>query len=182
MMNKKIILALIFLTSIILGLIIIDKRESFPIKNDIVLRDDGLLYRIGSKISFTGRVIDTVQKRIMEYDVVNGMKNGEFLLYYPNGNVEIFGHIESNKYTGKWYYFYPDGQLESEGYFKDDNAYLIWRWYYRNGSLKEEGSYVKGMKEGSWKSYNLDGSVKTKIIYHKDEIFSQVDYDTKKSS
>jgi antitoxin component YwqK of YwqJK toxin-antitoxin module len=181
-MNKKIIIGLIFLASIMFGLIIIDRHEIAPIKNEIVLRNDGLLYKSGSKITFTGRVIDTVQRKIMEYDVVNGIKNGEFILYYQNGNVEMYGHIIDNNYTGKWYYFYPDGQLESEGYFKDDKAYLMWKWYYKNGSLKEEGIYVNGMKEGKWESYNPNGSLKTKIIYRKDEILNQIDFENTKSS
>ncbi|GBD86718.1 MORN repeat variant [bacterium BMS3Abin03] len=120
---------------------------------------DTLIYKKGSSEPFTGREKARVQDKIIEYDVVNGVKNGEFKLYQANGTLEISGQIENNKNVGKWQYFYPSGELESEGYFVNDNPEGKWVWYYPSGNLKEEGNYIKGKRIGLWKQYDEQGKV-----------------------
>ncbi len=127
-------------------------------KSDLVVKDN-LIYKKGSDTPFTGREKARVEDKIIEYDIINGIKHGDFMLYYENGTLQIKGKIDSNKNVDKWQYFYPDGSLESEGYFLDDQPEGRWVWYFPNGQLKEEGSYHKGKRVGWWKQFDESGNL-----------------------
>ena len=44
-------------------------------------------------------------------DVVNGIKNGDFVWYYPNGEIKLKGKFENDKKTGTWKYYNEEGSL-----------------------------------------------------------------------
>jgi antitoxin component YwqK of YwqJK toxin-antitoxin module len=127
-------------------------------KSSIETRDT-LIYKKGSQVPYTGRERALVDNKIIEYDVVDGLKHGEFRLYYESGNLEIKGQIDKNKNTGKWQYFYESGQTESEGNFVDNLPDGEWKWYYRSGELREQGNFKLGMRVGLWKSYDSTGNM-----------------------
>jgi antitoxin component YwqK of YwqJK toxin-antitoxin module len=135
--------------------------------NYIVLKN-GLICTIDDGKPFTGKVHDVINTQIMEYDVVKGLKNGEFTIFSPNGKTLINGQIKDNKNEGLWQYFYPDGQLESNGYFKDDLTNDKWSWYYPDGKLKATGYYIDGKKNGKWTSYTEYGKVKSEEVFRND--------------
>ena len=81
---------------------------------------DSLIYDKDGKL-FTGRMKGEVNNKHIEYDVVNGKKDGEFRLYRENDTLEIEGQMKDNKNIGLWKYYYQNGQLESEGNFKNDH-------------------------------------------------------------
>jgi antitoxin component YwqK of YwqJK toxin-antitoxin module len=86
-----------------------------------VFNSDGLIIKENSDDEpFDGKIIDTLANKIISYDVKNGLKNGEFTIFFLDGKKEISGKIFNNKNEGKWYYYYPSGKLETEGYFKND--------------------------------------------------------------
>ena len=126
--------------------------------SDLVLKD-GLLYRGNQAEPYTGKVIGKADFKTIEYYVLNGKKNGEFILRYRNNNVQMKGKIINNKNEGTWNYYYPDGVLESTGNFKNDLPDGIWKWFFGEGTLKETGKFVAGKREGKWLSYNSDGSL-----------------------
>ncbi len=146
-----------------------DGKLYICIKNNII-------YKQGSDIPLTGKVIDTINTRIVEYNVVNGLKKGEFKIKFLNGMSEVSGHINDNKNIGKWYYYYPNGQIESEGYFNNDVVTDRWVWYFMNGKIKQEGYYKNGLKEGTWSFYNDSGIIRTKIYFHKDKVIQKINY------
>jgi len=87
--------------------------------------NDGLIYKNGESNPYTGRILDTLQNHlIIEYDVVNGLKNGEFLVSTVEGIFTVYGFIENNKNIGRWQYYYENGQLECTGEFIDDTPRL----------------------------------------------------------
>ena len=47
----------------------------------------------------------------------NGYINGDFISYYPNGEVSITGKVKMGKYVGKWEYFDDDGSLNKTLYY-----------------------------------------------------------------
>ena len=148
---------------------------------NIEVKEDGLIYKVGRDDPYTGRIIDTLQNDVVEYDVVNGMKNGEFRLSSEEGIVSVYGSIKDNRNIGKWRYFYPNGQLESVGNFNYDNPHGKWEWYYFNGSIKEKGTFLNGYKTGSWYRYNIEGSLLSIRIYDEGEMINEVKFYTNKS-
>ena len=130
--------------------------------------NDGLIYNSHNDNLFTGTVLDTADV-VIEFQVVNGKKNGLFKTTYLNGQVEKLGYIINNDNVGKWEYYDPDGQLESEGSFQNDAPEGRWVSYYRNGNKKCEGNFKKGKRENEWIYYNEKGEVINVVIFRDGE-------------
>jgi antitoxin component YwqK of YwqJK toxin-antitoxin module len=150
-------------------------------KKRIVVINDGLIYLKGESLPYTGRILDTLQKKIIiEYDVVNGLKNGEFFLSNLDGIYTVYGFINNNKNVGTWHYYYDNGQLECTGAFNDDKPNGKWVWYYQNGVKKSEGIYINGKPEGKWSQYDQFGYLNLIIKYRGGDLLSTVKIDKPK--
>ena len=132
-------------------------KEEVP-KSSLIIKDN-LLYKEGSNVPFTGREKALVENKIIEYDVKDGLKHGDFKIFSAEGNIEIQGQIDSNRNVGKWQYFFSDGKIESEGYFNFDNPDGKWIWNYPDGKRKEEGDYENGIRVGIWYKYDARGKI-----------------------
>jgi len=133
-------------------------EQNYVSESKLEMRDT-LIYLKGNNKPFTGREKALVNGKIIEYDIVDGIKHGEFMIYYENGNTQIKGQMENNRNVGKWHYFYESGGIESEGYFVDDQPEGKWFWYSPSGKVKEEGSYKQGRRVGLWKNYDDNGNL-----------------------
>jgi antitoxin component YwqK of YwqJK toxin-antitoxin module len=161
----------------ILSIIIFNSKEFHQdqYKTSLFLKN-GVIYVEGESFPFTGRMLDTLDNKMMvEFDVVNGLKNGEFFLYSVSGKLKAYGYMENNKNIGPWEYFYDNGQLECTGEFKNDKPIGKWFWYYENGVRKCEGIYLNGVPEGNWMKYDNDGYPGLLINYYSGEIISIVE-------
>ena len=142
----------------------------------IEIKEDGLIYKVGQSLPFTGRVIDTLENNVLEYDVINGLKSGEFRVSSVEGITSVYGFIKDNLNDGKWKYFYANGQVESTGSFQDDSPEGKWSWYYSNGNIKETGTYFEGKKTGRWFNYNEEGILTKMTYYNSDELVNELKY------
>ena len=131
---------------------------------------DGLLFVQGENKVFSGKVVDTLAKKILEYEVVDGKKNGEFKISSLNGSVEMFGKIKENLNVGQWCYYYPNGKLESVGYFENNLSEGKWTWYFENGKIREIGYFRAGKKDGDWTIYDEKGNLKRKLFFRDGQI------------
>ena len=153
-----------------------DNKNDDNLKGSLEIRDS-LLYKIGSDIPFTGTEKARVENKIIEYDVVDGLKHGNFKLYYEDGNIEIKGQIHKNENIGKWQYFYESGQIESEGNFVENLPEGEWKWYYRSGVLREQGTIKAGRRIGLWKQFDTSGNVIKEVEFSEsDSLGIEVDY------
>jgi len=153
-----------------------DKKNNNIQESSLELRDT-LIYKKGSDIPFTGREKARIENKIIEYDVVDGVKHGDFILYYESANIEIKGQLDKNRNVGKWQYFYESGQIESEGNFVDDFPEGEWKWYYRSGTLREQGSFKGGKRIGLWKQFDVSGNViEEKEFFESDSLNTETDY------
>lgn len=139
-----------------------------PASKNIMLKN-GLICLIDDGEPYTGKIHDVISSQILEYDVVQGRKDGDFNVYSESGKVLVSGRMKNNKNEGLWQYYYPEGQLESQGYFKDDNTSDKWFWYYPDGKLKATGYYLKGKKDGKWTDYDETGKVISEKVYRNNE-------------
>jgi antitoxin component YwqK of YwqJK toxin-antitoxin module len=151
-------------TLILLSLFITSCNGGKKNVDDFVVKN-GLIYLKNSKAPFTGRESGIVKGLKIEYDVLNGIKTGEFKIYYKNGIPQMAGHLVNNKNEGSWKYFYPDSNLESQGNFKNDLPDGKWAWYYQDKKLKETGNFVSGKREGKWLDYDKEGKVVMEKLY-----------------
>ncbi len=174
---RKLFLKLLFISSLFFAI----ACNQYYTDQNIEIKEDGLIYKVGQDDPYTGRIIDTLQNKVVEYDVVNGMKNGEFSLSSIEGIVSVHGSIEDNRNIGEWKYFYQNEQLESIGNFKYDNPHGKWVWYYSDGSIKEKGTFLNGKKTGTWYLYNWEGSLFSIITYDDGEKINEVKFKPKRS-
>ncbi|MGA7838836.1 MAG: hypothetical protein WB996_12760 [Ignavibacteriaceae bacterium] len=120
---------------------------------------DGLIYKNNEAVPYTGKVKGKVGDKVIEYEVLKGKMNGDFVLHNKNGFVGMKGSIVNGKNEGVWRYYFPDGKIEAIGNFNNDCANSTWKWYFPNGTLKESGNFSIGKKEGEWLSFNSNGSL-----------------------
>ena len=177
---KKFKIKILFLSSLIIFaqffFLTCDKNNNNIPESSLAIRDT-LIYKNGSDMPFTGREKARVQNKIIEYDIVDGIKHGDFRLYYESGNIEIKGQIDKNKNIGKWQYFYESGQIESEGNFVDDFPEGEWKWSYRLGALREQGNFKGGKRIGFWKQFDVSGNViEEKEFFESDSLNTETDY------
>lgn len=136
----------------------------------LVLKD-GLLYSDSlSTVPFTGRNKSNMFDMKIEYDVVNGKKEGDFITYYPNNKIQMIGKMKENKNVGEWKYYFSDGSLETSGFYDDDIPTGKWTWFQSDGKVIEEGNYVNGNREGEWKSYDTLGVLTIVRLYKENEL------------
>jgi antitoxin component YwqK of YwqJK toxin-antitoxin module len=138
----------------------------------------GLIYSRDKSVPFTGKMQDTLDnKLIAEFDVVDGFKQGEFILFTLDGNFAVKGFMNKNKNDGNWKYYYDNGLLECTGNFNDDEPVGKWTWFYKNGSVKSEGAFNNGKPDGRWLKYNTEGVPVIIINYTRGEVVSSIQLD-----
>ncbi len=148
------------------------------IQNKIVINNNDLIYSQDKSIPFTGKMQDTLNnKLIVEFNVVDGFKQGEYILLTLDGNFAVKGYMNKNKNDGNWKYFYGNGQIECTGDFDNDKPIGKWTWFYNNGIKKCEGAFVNGNPDGRWLNYSEDGFTIRIINYHAGQIMSFVQLD-----
>lgn len=177
MNNINVLLALFLLC---VAAVVLSSCKKKPNGSKLVTKN-GLIYKEGSTEPYTGKEKVKVSDRIMEYEVVNGKKEGEFRIYYLDGKPQIVGQMVNNKNEGLWKYYYDSAQLESEGNFKNDMPEGEWNWYFIDGKLRETGSYTSGLREGKWLSYNETGAVISEKYFADGKEIQQKDQKVKKS-
>jgi len=138
-------------------------------RKDYTLGKDGLIYKYGTQELYNGIIKDTVDV-IVEYNVVKGKKNGQFITHYLNGKIEKVGTIKNNLNQGEWKYYYSNGLLESKGTYVDSKAEGKWTYYYSNGVIKTEGIYVNSKKEGTWIFYHYSGKIENCLFFRDGEL------------
>ncbi len=157
-MNSEKLRKIYILFSILLSFVLYScGKEEIP-KSSLIIKDN-LLYKQNSNVPFTGRERALVNNQIVEYDVKDGYKHGEFRIFSEDGVLEMEGQLDSNKNVGRWKYYYADGQIESEGLFENDLPDGLWLWNYPDGKKREEGNYNKGQKVGMWYQYDSNGEI-----------------------
>jgi antitoxin component YwqK of YwqJK toxin-antitoxin module len=89
-----------------------------------------------------------------------GLRDGAWREYYPNGAVKSEGNYNKGKRIGQWKFYHPNGQLEQIGsYNKDGKEDGTWTWYFATGDLLREESYFNGMIDGYSVEYDEYGVV-----------------------
>ena len=131
-----------------------------------------------NSVPFTGKMLDTLNNRlIIEFDVVNGLKQGKFTLLTLDGSFAVQGYMNKNKNDGNWKYYYEGGQLECTGNFNNDVPIGKWFWFYRNGLTKCEGLFINGKPDGQWIKYDEEGNPYAIIKYRVGEVISFIRID-----
>lgn len=167
--------SLLLLTIFALAASLFSCSES-PVKKNQTIAIDSIIYKPGTKEPFTGTWKGQFDSMKIEFDVVNGKKEGKYTSYYPNGKVLMTGQIKNNRNEGEWKYFYDNGNLESSGIFEGDQPSGKWYWYYPDGTLRQTGYFTYGRRDSIWKTYDSVGSLTDSVVIDPDTIKSNLPF------
>lgn len=90
----------------------------------------------------------------------NGKRTGPWKLY-DDINSYYFGkgsYLDGEK-DGKWIFYYPNGEIELEGYYSEGKPDRKWVWTYENGNTKREENFIYGKREGEYTEYDSIGNL-----------------------
>ena len=83
-----------------------------------------------------------------------GLKQGEWISKYPNGNTRYTGFFKNDKPVGIWKRFHENGRLKAKllNSFDIDKTYA--ELYDQDGVLYAKGIFVKTAKDSTWSYFN----------------------------
>lgn len=88
----------------------------------------------------------------------SGKKQGDWLFYHLNGQIESKGKFVDDIRIGTWIYYFDNGNIEQTGsYDKEGNFVGEWKWYYKDGNKRIVEQFFDGQLEGQFYEFNDDG-------------------------
>ena len=77
--------------------------------------------------------------------------------YHENGLLKMEGPIVDGVRNGEWVSYFPDGKVQSTGTYKDGLRVGKAKVYYENGNLWMDGYYANDHQCGEWIFYDEQG-------------------------
>jgi antitoxin component YwqK of YwqJK toxin-antitoxin module len=108
-----------------------------------------------------------------------GMEDGNFEKFYPNGNLEVEGLVVNGKRSGLWTSYHPAGNKQSENFYVNGDLDGKTVVYFPNGQIMYIGYYTNGVNDGQWLYFDDEGTLKKEVIYSNGEIVSTTDKNEK---
>lgn len=97
--------------------------------------------------------------------IVNGLREGVWEFFYPDGKLMAREHYEAGDLQGKAENFYPNGQRASLEFWKDDLQEDSAYYYHSSGVLHRKGRYESGVYQGVWFTWFANGKPEQRIAY-----------------
>jgi len=86
--------------------------------------------------------------------------SGKNLCEYENGQYKSEGKVKKGNKDGKWIFWNVNGQIEKEEHYKDGKSVGETKYdYYSNGQIKEEINYKDDKKDGKWTIWHPNGQL-----------------------
>ena len=82
----------------------------------------------------------------IECTYLNDTLNGPFILYYFNGNIKVKGNMKSGDWQGKRIFYYLNGNIKNQGEYENGKLNGIWEYFDENGNLDKRIVYKNGEK------------------------------------
>lgn len=76
-----------------------------------------------------------------EANFAEGQKDGEFKLYYDNGQIKEAAHFRGGKYIGKTTWHWENGKKKAEGQYENDAESGAWTFYDSTGKKIARGPF-----------------------------------------
>ncbi len=98
---------------------------------------------------------------------VDGLLHGAQYTYFENGNITEIMHFNKGNKEGEWIEYYSDGQINVKGQFINNQLNGKVTYYYSTGERRKIGNYTQGIRKGIWLTYDISGKVIKKVDYDK---------------
>lgn len=116
--------------------------------------DREIVYKMGSKIPFTGIVFEKYENGKMASEIYykNGLNDGLLTAWFENGNIAKKWNYSKGEPEGTYAEWWENGQKEQEGINKNGKQEGLLTMWWENGQKKAERNY---------KNDNINGKVIT---------------------
>lgn len=108
----------------------------------------------------------SLQDTIFNQTGPNGLKQGYWKKYYPNGNLMYVGFFKDGKPAGEMKRYFESGNLQADMQFNKQGNYAGAKIYYEDGTLASDGFYANSKKDSIWDYYSYyDQKLKSRETY-----------------
>jgi antitoxin component YwqK of YwqJK toxin-antitoxin module len=83
-----------------------------------------------------------------------GLKQGNWIKKYPNGNVMYEGFFADDHPVGEFKRYYEDKTLKSLLIYSSDGKEAMAEIFHPNGYIASKGKYINQLKEGKWQFFS----------------------------
>ena len=97
-----------------------------------------------------------------EVNYVNGEMNGDFKEYHENKKIRLSGSYKNSLQEGEWKFYLEDGTLESIINYKDGELHGIKEDYYKNGNVWTRQEFKNNDLDGVYEVYYENGNPQLK--------------------
>lgn len=127
---------------------------------------DGKYYR-GNKELFSGVFKEFGADKILvsESNILNGLFEGESVLYYPSGTKKEQRSYHAGKKDGLWTTWSENGVKTAEARFREGKKDGFWYIWDEKGVKRYEMYYRDGEKQGTWHIWDENGKLVTEQKY-----------------
>lgn len=80
-----------------------------------------------------------------EANFSDGLKDGEFKLFYENGQIKEVAQLKAGKYAGKSAWYWENGKKKADGQYVDDSESGTWSFFDENGKQAAQGSFKEAV-------------------------------------
>jgi antitoxin component YwqK of YwqJK toxin-antitoxin module len=84
-----------------------------------------------------------------------GLKQGYWKVYYPNGNPRYEGYFKDNKPFGEFIRYFEEGGVMARMNHLPDGKTTRAKLFYENEGLAAEGKYINTRKDSTWCYYSF---------------------------
>ena len=91
--------------------------------------------------------------------LVDGLPEGVWKTYHPNGNLASEGAREGHELAGEWRFYHEDGWLEHEMNYDLGRLNGVERFFSGPEVLREERMWQAGVQEGEQRLYHANGNL-----------------------
>ncbi len=97
--------------------------------------------------------------------LADGLQEGPWTHWYPDGQVESRGRYERDDRSGPWTHWYPDGTLRMRGAYLGGRQEGLWEFWHADGALQCRGEYRAGREQGEWTFWTADGVLDQRGVF-----------------
>jgi antitoxin component YwqK of YwqJK toxin-antitoxin module len=87
-----------------------------------------------------------------QYTYEGGVKNGDYSLFYPDGQLRETGKFRFGIKHGRWISYHRNGKIHMEGEYQDGKKSGDFIVTSDSGTHIQKGPYFLDMKHGMWRS------------------------------
>lgn len=97
--------------------------------------------------------------------LVDGLQEGEWTFWHPNGCESARGSYAKDVRTGAWTHWHDNGALRMRGSYAGERQVGPWEFWYPNGALQCRGAFADGREHGPWVHGHDNGAVAQRGLY-----------------